>query len=415
MKVSISLFIFALAMRLAFAVDLPPNPEKVTPGMERGAWSLEGWGNSGAAEKVTFDNRKILKLIYSSDGKDKASFKHLTYVGLDTKGKIRLHVYAPDEKPPKFGLAVSTTKAFRWHENQQFTLKKGWNKIEVDVRGKGWKTEASKWEHKAELHPADDVRAISLLIFNGEQQGTLYVDGLTYDPDETGRKVAALIKDLQSDDMEARAVAEKKLVDIGRPATEALYQVADDDRPEVLLRAASALRQIEESPEELPTDPAVRVEVEKQREEQRFDEARRRADYVLNGLNDQRAKLFLLAREAQAELAVGRAGLDGLKHVDMEKRKAYVEVLARIDAAIKDTQPLVERVLSDKKADDEKKAAELKAAVEDLDRKKKERETSKEMKPAEEKKMMAPDAPKMELKEGGKAMEAPKMMEAEKK
>ena len=61
-----------------------------------------------------------------------------------------------------------------------------------------------------------------------------------------------------------RAKAEKGLIDIGRAASEALYQVSDDDRPEVLLRAASALRQIEEFPEELPSDPALRTEIEGQ-------------------------------------------------------------------------------------------------------------------------------------------------------
>jgi vacuolar-type H+-ATPase subunit I/STV1 len=164
---------------------------------------------------------------------------------------------------------------------------------------------------------------------------------LTFDLDETGKKVAALIVDLQSDDVEKRALAEKALVEIGRPAMEQLYLVADDDRPEVLLRAASAMRQIEDIPEELPTDPALRAELEKQREEQRFDEARRRAEYAMRGIDNERARLFSLLKDAQAELAVGKLELTQLKYVEEEKRKSYADTLAKIETALQECEILL--------------------------------------------------------------------------
>jgi hypothetical protein len=358
---------------VAHAADIPPNPDKVTLGMERGSWSVEGWGNSGAAERVSFSDRKILKLIYSDDGKEKASFKHVTYMGLDPQGNVSLFIYAPDEKSPQVALAISTTRAFRWHESKPRTLKQGWNKIEFPVGGKVWKTEASNWQYTAPLEPLDEVRGVSLLVLNGKQQGALYVDGLTYDPDVAGRKAAVLINDLQSDDMEARDRAEKALVVIGRPASELLYQVAADERPEVLLRAASALKQIEAIPEVAPADPKVKGEVEKQREELQFDESRRRAEYVLHGLEAERARLLSLAQEAQSELAMGRTGLDALKFIEMDKRKAYAEVLQKIDGLLKELKPLVDLALEQKKlaaekkaAEDKKKAEELKATMDDL-------------------------------------------------
>ena len=337
-----NLFLSAALLMVAWASagEVPPPPDGPV-GMERGGWSLEPWGNSGAAERTLIKDKKVLKLIYTADKKDKAAFKHLTYLGLAKDGKVRLHVYSGEDSPPKVGLAISTTRAYRWHESKPCDLKKGWNKLEFSVGAKDWKTESSQWKHTAAVEPIDQVRAVDIVIYNGENSGVLLAYGLQYDPDERGKQVAGLIKDLQSEDLELRGKAEKALVLVGRPAMEALYQVADDERPEVLLRAASALRQIEEVPEELPADPTVREQYEKQREEQNFDEARRRADYALRALDNERAKLLGLLKEAQAELTLGRTELDQLKFVDVEKRKLYAAALDKIEAALKEVQPLV--------------------------------------------------------------------------
>lgn len=324
---------------LSFAVhagDVVPPPN-TTPGIERGSWSLEAWGNSGAAERTPQPPR-LLKLIYDGGDKDKTAFKHLTYFGVSRTGKLRLHVYAPQPNPPPFAVALCTTVAYEWHESQSFTLKQGWNALTLNVDERQWKTKGSNWEFKARVEPLEEIRALDLIVYNGKTSGVLYVFGIQYDPDATGERVAALSKKLQSDDPAEREEAEKGLIGIGRPSMEALIQLADDERTEVMLRAASALREIDKMKEQEPPDPKIREELEKQREEQRFDESRRRAQYAFDSLTSQRVRLLQLMQDAHKELLIGRTEAGLLKHTDAEKRKAYTDMLDKMEATLKELE-----------------------------------------------------------------------------
>ena len=336
------LFLIAIpAFMCAGAEDIPLSPTGATVGMERSSWALEPWGNSGTADKTASVNgQKLLKLIFTSGDNDKTAYKHLTYLSLPKTGKIRVYIYSSESKPPQIGLALSSTLAYRWHESPPKDLKQGWNTLEFSPNATAWKSQASDWKFTVPVEPIDDIRAIELVVYNGKRNGVLYAQGLQYDLDERGEKIAAAIKRLQSEDIEERAKAEKELVAMGKPAMEALYQIAEDDRPEVLLRAASALRQIDEAQEELPADPKVREELLKQKEEQHFDESRRRAEYTLHGLENERLKLIEILKESQAEVGVGSTELEQLKYVDVEKRKVYEEILKKLSAALKEMQPL---------------------------------------------------------------------------
>lgn len=333
-----SFFLFPFSFAVS-AADIPPTPEPVAPGVERGVWTLEAWGNSGAAERVTDGGQKLLKMIYSSDGKDKAAFKHLTCFGVAFKGKLRMWVYAPKENPPQVGIALSTTLAYIWHESKPVALKKGWNKIEVAAGTPDWKTAVTEWQHTTAIEPRDDIRAIDIVIYNGKGEGQLYALGLQYDPDDKGEKILALTKELQSEDSDKREAAEKALVAIGRPAMEALYQLADHERPEVLLRAASARKQIEAVKEPPPPDPKIRAELEKQRTEQSYEETRRRTDYTLKSLENERVKILGQLKDANAELMQGKADLEKMGNVDPEKRKVYEGLLEKLEATIKELAP----------------------------------------------------------------------------
>ena len=320
----------------AGAIDIPANPVKADAGMEVGQWSIEAWGNSGAVEVHTDNGHKMLQVLYTGGTKDKAAFKHLTSFGLKPKGKIRLHVYCVEDKLPQVAIAVSTTAAFRWHESKAVELKKGWNALEFDVSSDEWKTEKSGWKYAVPVEPLDQVRAMDIIVMNGEKSGVLFVQGWSYDPDALGEKVAGFIKDIQSDDATKRELAEKALVAIGRPALEALHQIADIDRPEVLLRAASAIRQIEGTPEEKPTDPTILQALEKQREEQTFDDARRRCEYTLRGIDTERQRLQSLIKDAQEMAVQGRKQLIELKFTDEAKRKDFGETLDKMETMLKE-------------------------------------------------------------------------------
>jgi len=322
-----------------YAVEIPPDPDDVKPGMERCAWQLEPWGNSGSAEK---EGRKMLKLIYTAGTKDKAGYKHMTCFSMARDGKFSMDVYSDEEKPPQVSLALCTSQTFKWHESKPRDLKKGWNRLQFNVGAKDWKTEASGWKHEVALDTVEDIRAVDILVMAGNHTGIVYVQGINYDLDEKGKQIAAVAVDLQSDDIEKRGAAEKAIASFGRVATEALSQLAEDDRPEVMLRAASALRHIEEIKEEPPADPGKRAEMEKQKEEQNFEELRRQAQYTLHSLDVQKTKLLSLMKETRTEIGEGRSQLDQMKYVDVEKRKAFLETLDKLDAIMKELQPVVD-------------------------------------------------------------------------
>jgi hypothetical protein len=345
------LFLITLLSLNACAIDVPLNPVKTAAGMEVGQWSIEAWGNSGAVEVHTDNGQKMLQVLYTGGTKDKSAFKHLTSFGLKPKGKIRLHVYCVEEKLPQVAIAVATTAAFQWHESKSVQLKNGWNALEFDVSSNEWKTEKSGWKYAVSVEPLDQVRSMDIIVMNGDKSGVLFVQGWSYDADDVGEKVAGFIKDLQSDDASKREIGEKALVAIGRPALEALHQIADIDRPEVLLRAASAIRQIEGTPEEKPTDPTILQALEKQREEQTFDDARRRCEYTLRGIDTERQRLQSLIKDAQEMAVQGRKQLTELKFTDEAKRKDFGNTLDKMETMLKEVDGQVKPA----KTDDAKK------------------------------------------------------------
>jgi hypothetical protein len=240
--VAFSFFLFPFSLA---AAEVPTPAQDTQPGMERGPWNVESWGNPGAAEKAASGGFALLKLSFTGGPKDKVVFKHPTMLGVAQAGKVRLHVFAPDENGPFFTLALCTGPASQWHEAHPVQLRKGWNKLEFAVSAREWKTEASAWKHTAAVEHSDDVRAVCLVVYNRLATGAIFVAGLTYDLDAAGERIAALIEDLRSPDRAQREQAEEGLRACGRQVLEPLSQLGDSERPEVLIRAACVLRDLQ--------------------------------------------------------------------------------------------------------------------------------------------------------------------------
>ncbi|MCY3020572.1 MAG: hypothetical protein NTW87_16250 [Planctomycetota bacterium] len=332
---ALSVSVFLLLLSALQAADIPPPPQKAAPGMERGSWAVESWGNAGTAEQAAGGGGMLLKLTCTAGAKDKAVFRHATCFGIAREGKVRLSVYSPDDAPPRAGLILASGAAAQWQESRPVDLKAGWNKFEFLVAAKEWKSEASGWKFAVPVAACDDIRALGIAIYNGNRAAVLYVLDLNYDLDERGEKIAALVKQLRNEDRAQREQAEKELVACGKPATEALLQLGNDERPEVLLRAASVLRDIG-TPAEPQPKPKARTDAEKPRDNANLEAARKRADSLLLALDNARRSLSSLRKEAHAEVAQGRALLEKDKDMETEKRKTYVELLEKLEAALKD-------------------------------------------------------------------------------
>lgn len=328
MRYMIALLIAACCSVLAWAADeptVPANPQKCEPGLETGTWKAEAWANKGSAEMIDAGAAKALKLSYSAGDKEKAAFRQEVILNGDPEGKVRLHVYAPSEKPPQVAVCLLTGPQADWHEAQPATLKPGWNALEVPLTTPNWKTAGTNWAFKTGVAHAEDVRGIVLIVMNGKTTGWLAIQGLAVDGGAATKAVETLAKKLLSEDGEERAQAEKELTDVGRPAIPILRKLKGHERPEVALRAGWALDKIE-----------LNLAAE-QRETQAFSEARDRAARLVEDLKTTRARLQRLASDAREELLQAQRTAKDLKAPSDESAKAYDAMLKQLDELSRET------------------------------------------------------------------------------
>jgi hypothetical protein len=316
-------------------VKVPPNPQKCEAGLETGKWKAEAWANEGLTVTLVAGDVRVLKLTYAGGDKEKAAFSQQTQLSADAEGKVRIHVYAPIEKPPLVAVYLLTGAKADWHEAKPFTVKQGWNEFEVALTTPNWKTAGTKWEFRTGVEHAEDVRGIGLIVLNGKISGWLAVQGLSMDAGKASKEIEALEKKMLSEDGEERAQAEKALAEIGRPAIPVLRKLKGNDRPEVALRAGWALDKIEASAEK-----ERRAEESKNRETKAFSDAKRRAETLIENLKGSRAKLQQLASDARVELLRAQKAKD-LKAPSEDQQKAYEELLKQLDAASKETLRMV--------------------------------------------------------------------------
>lgn len=324
--------LFAAASVLAAAeVEIPENPAKAQAGFETGAWTIEGWGNNGSAEPVQLGERKLLRLTYEGGDKEKAAYRQALSYSAAAEGKVRLHVYAPQENPPKLAIVLWTGASQVYYEAKPLALKQGWNALEAPLGERTWKTEATEWKYQASVAEPQKVQAIGLIVLNDKSSGWLAVEGLEADPDEATRKVLALVEKLQDKDGELRAQAETELVAAGEAAVPYLKQLRAHGRPEVALRAGWALDKIE-----------ARLEEQRQKEEAQrreaaaFIEARQRLENLAREMLEGRDKLQTLVQQAREELIRARAALKDLKAPSEDERRAYEEAVEKLDKASKE-------------------------------------------------------------------------------
>lgn len=239
-----SLTVLAWVASAAEEPGIPDNPMSTRPGFETGTWTVEGWGNSGSTEPVQAGHRRLLRLSYRSGDKQKTAFRQLVSYGAAAEGKVRLHVYAPQDKPPPVAVVIGTSSEQVYHESEPFSLKPGWNALEAPLGKPVWKSQATDWKFGAAVAQPGDIQAIGLVVLNDQASGWLAVEGFEADPDEATAGALALIEKLQDQEAEARAQAETELVACGAVAVPHLKALLTRARPEVAARVESVLDRI---------------------------------------------------------------------------------------------------------------------------------------------------------------------------
>jgi len=160
---------------------IPAPPQNISPGIENGPWVVEKWGNPGTA--TWLNDRKVMKLAYTGGDKEKVVFKRTERYDLAQSGGARLYVYATGEQPPAVSVALISTDANTWHESRPVSLKQGWNLLSFSASAKDWKTEATNWAFTTAVSKPNDVRAVSIVAYNGKASGELFVSGMRFELD----------------------------------------------------------------------------------------------------------------------------------------------------------------------------------------------------------------------------------------
>ncbi|MGH9937357.1 MAG: hypothetical protein ACREAM_14010, partial [Blastocatellia bacterium] len=89
--------------------------------------------------------------------------------------------------PVKIALAVSTGPQLLWHESQPHTLIGGlnkWNKVSFDLSSRMWKSSATNWQFNGEIKNLEDVRKVSIILYDYPAASSIYIDDMTISRDD---------------------------------------------------------------------------------------------------------------------------------------------------------------------------------------------------------------------------------------
>ncbi|HLX64131.1 MAG TPA: cellulase family glycosylhydrolase [Planctomycetota bacterium] len=159
-------------------------------GPEHTVWAFDSADDEGTAQYVeegATQGKKALKITLRGKGKTgKFNVRRDVSMDLSHAAALLIDFTAPSDK---FSLALSITCGPHdiLQESKSYDLKKGLNKsFRIPLTGNTWKNEKSKWEYTAPPVNLQFVQRICLLIFtNGESSGSVLIDNLRAEPDET--------------------------------------------------------------------------------------------------------------------------------------------------------------------------------------------------------------------------------------
>ncbi len=159
-------------------------------GPENTVWAFDSADDEGNAQYVTdgvTQGKKALQITLRDKGKT-GKFNLRRDVALDLSHAASLLVDFTASSDT-FTLAVSLTCGPHdvYQESKIVELKKGPNKnVRIPLSGNTWKNEKTKWEFNGPPVNLQSVQRVCLLIFtNGESSGSVLIDNLRVEPDET--------------------------------------------------------------------------------------------------------------------------------------------------------------------------------------------------------------------------------------
>ncbi len=97
--------------------------------------------------------------------------------GAINRAKFMLDIYNAGDVQYA-AVVVCTSADLTWHESEMQVLNSGWNTIVVDLSSETWRSAASGWTYTGEIANLDDVRKISIGLFEYSGTGSVYMDNV---------------------------------------------------------------------------------------------------------------------------------------------------------------------------------------------------------------------------------------------
>ncbi len=167
-----------------------PTPKNTRDGLESHRWRPIAIDehNQGSARNLNDagnDGGALLELAFSGQNrkketKDKAAFQLAEKLNLKDQTALLMDIYVPDDKPVRLAVALVTGNNFEWYESKTVILPGGeWTMgVRFDLTLATWKAQKSGWNHTLKPDNLDQVRNLNLLVYNGRQEGKIYVDSV---------------------------------------------------------------------------------------------------------------------------------------------------------------------------------------------------------------------------------------------
>ena len=190
-------------------------------GPESTVWGFDSADDEGAAQYVeagATQGKKALKITLRDKGKS-GKFNLRRDVNLDLSHAAALLVdFTAPSDAFSFSVALTCGPHDILQESKTIELKQGANRnVRIPLTGNTWKNEKSKWEYTTPPVNLQFVQRIALLInTNGESSGSIVIDNLRVEPDETPL--------LSSGGMALREWRPQLLGVLGLPRSVAQYQ-----------------------------------------------------------------------------------------------------------------------------------------------------------------------------------------------
>jgi hypothetical protein len=172
---------------------LPQTPGTADPGAPAGAdgmetlsWLRQTWGHEGGARGVRDSgngNTVVLELEFRGGGKDKAAYRLALDKSIENAKALVFDIYNPENKPIKICVALVTGDDYEWYESHAQTVSPGkWLMgMRFDLTLNTWKSKATNWAHRTKPGNLNRARNLLILVYNGKQDGKLFVDDIRFE------------------------------------------------------------------------------------------------------------------------------------------------------------------------------------------------------------------------------------------